>query len=138
MRHLLNPGLKAFRVGPLEVGPINRVLGTELVSADVWVSKACHGHIARDHPDAYPLIIANVVNIVREPTWAGQDPKHGNNFYLVRRIATGPDTTEMALVAIGFALSPHGTYNVRTAYTISAEDVLNRRLRGSLHNLLTV
>ncbi len=134
---MLRPKRKSFRVGPLEVDRINRVLGTELEAADVWVSKACHAHIAEDHPDAYPLIMANIIDIVREPTWVGQDPKHGNNFYLVRRIAVGPDQTEMVLVAIGFELSPHGTYSVRTGYLISEEDVTKRRLRGSLHNLRT-
>lgn len=126
---------KAFRVGPLDVGQINHALGTELDSADVWVSKACHAHIATDHPDAYNLVMANFIDIVRAPTFVGQDPKHGKNFYLVKRIIIA-DETGFALVAIGFERSAHGTYNVRSAYLIDQDDVDRRRLRGSLKPII--
>jgi hypothetical protein len=126
---------KAFRVGPLCVEPINRALATELDNADVWVSKACHEHIARDHPEDYALIMANFIDIVRSPTFAGQDPKHGENFYLVKRIPTD-DENEHVLVAIGLTLTPHGTYSVRTAYRINQDDIDRRRQRQSLKPIL--
>lgn len=127
--------LKAFKVGPLNVGPINRALGLELDTADVWVSKACHEHIWYDHPDDYDLIISNIVDIFRNPTWAGQDPKHGSNFYIVQRIPAGADP-DFALVAMGLELSKFGTYSVKSAYAIKRSDVDSRILRGSLIALL--
>lgn len=135
-RKLIKPKYKAFRVGPLPADAINRVLGTELDVADVWVSKECHRHIAEDHPEDYQAVMANIIDIIRSPGWVGQDPKHGGNFYLVRRVCQG-DGTVPVLVAIGLEVSRHGTYNVRSAYGISEEDVLARRLRGSLYPLLT-
>ena len=44
---------KAIRIGLLKTAEINRRLGTELVDADVWASKAAHRHFAVDHPDDY-------------------------------------------------------------------------------------
>lgn len=134
VRRVIKPKFKAFRVGPLPVDRINAALGTELDAADVWVSKAAHQHIALDHPDDYAAVRANIVEIIRSPTWAGQDPRHGRNFYLVRRVPVR-DGLEPILIAIGLEPSDHGTYSVRTAYAISERDVLNRRLRGSLHIL---
>lgn len=137
MTDLIKRKFKAFRVGPLPAGAINRALGTELDSADVWVSKACHQHIAYDHPDDYHLVIANIIDIIRSPTWVGQDAPHGSNFYLVKRIPTGTDP-EIVLVAIGLQISGRGTYNVKSAYAISQEDVDSRRFRGSLKALMFV
>lgn len=137
MRVLIKRKFKSFRVGPLPAAAINRVLDTELETADVWVSKACHRHIADDHPDSYDLVMANIIDIIRSPTWVGQDPQHGSNFYLVSRLPTGVDP-DVVLVAIGLELSAHGTYNVRSAYTISQQDVDNRRLRGSLKPMMWV
>lgn len=131
---LIKPKFKAFRVGPLPADLINAALGTELDPADVWVSKAAHQHIALDHPNDYEAVKANLIEIIRSPTWAGQDPKHGENFYLVRRVQPATGAAAL-LIAIRLELSFHGTYNVRTAYAISEEDILNRRLRGSLHAL---
>ncbi|PJI89814.1 hypothetical protein DAH55_05785 [Sphingomonas koreensis] len=131
---LIKPKFKAFRVGPLPANMINAALGTELDSADVWVSKKAHEHIALDHPDDYEAVKANIIEIIRSPTWAGQDPKQGGNFYLVRRVQRG-EGMQPLLIAIGLEPSEHGTYNVRTGYAISEQDILTRRLRGSLHAL---
>lgn len=133
-RKLLKPKFKAFRVGPLPADVINAALGTELEPSDVWVSKAAHQHIALDHPADYDAVKANIIEIIRSPTWAGQDPKHGRNFYLVRRVLR-EGGLEPLLISIGLEPSAHGTYNVRTGYSISEADILTRRLRGSLHAL---
>ena len=131
---LFKPKYKAFRIGPLPTGAINTALGTELEIGDVWVSKAAHQHIALDHSNDYQAVKANMIEIIRSPTWVGQDPKHGGNFYLVRRV-TKSEGTEPILISIGLERNEHGTYNVRTGYSISEEDILTRRLRGSLHAL---
>jgi hypothetical protein len=123
---------KAFRVGPLPAELINRALETELDVADVWVSKACHAHIADDHPDDYPVIMANLIDILRSPTYAGQDAHNGNGFYLVKKVETGVKDREFVLVAIALELSQHGTYNVKSAYTIKQADIDSRRLKGAL------
>src|SRR4051794_7240150 len=112
---------KAFRVGPLPTPHINKALGTELEVGDVWVSKICHEHIATDHPDEYPLIKGNIVDIITDPTWVGQDPKHGENIYLVRKLPV--EGEEFALVAVGLEMTEHGTYSVRSAYRINHADV---------------
>jgi hypothetical protein len=123
---------KAFRVGPLPADLINRALKTELEVADVWVSKACHTHIAEDHPDDYPVIMANLIDVLRSPTYAGQDARHGGAFYLVKLVEPGVGDRDFALVVIALEVSQHGTYNVRSAYTIKQSDVDSRRLNGSL------
>lgn len=122
----------AFRVGPLPAGLINRALQTELEVADVWVSKACHTHIAEDHPGDYPVIMANLIDILRSPTYAGQDSRHGGAFYLVKRVEPGVHNSKFALVVIALEVSQHGTYNVRSAYTIKQRDIDSRRLNGAL------
>lgn len=112
------------------------MLGTELDAADVWVSKACHRHIADKHPEDYAPIMANLVEILRSPTYAGQDPHNGNGFYLVRPIDPGVSGRDFALVAIALEPSRHGTYNVKSAYTIKQETVTSRRLHGALKPLV--
>lgn len=125
---------KAFRVGPLPAAQINKALATELDVGDVWVSKICHEHIAVDHPEEYPLIKANIVDIITDPTWVGQDPKHGENIYLIRNLPVSGD--EFALVAVGLEITEYGTYSVRSAYRIKREDIDTRILRGSLKRIL--
>lgn len=125
----------AFKIGPLPVAQINKALDLELDDGDVWVSKAAHQHIAEDHPDDYPLIIAHIVEIIRDPTFAGQDPKHGKNFYLVRMLPVDRDRN-FAMVAIGLEMTQYGTYSVRSAYAISKEDVDTRTTRGSLKRIM--
>lgn len=124
---------RAFKVGPLPAERVNRVLGTELDPADVWISKACHRHIAEDHPVDYEIIMANIVEIVADPTWIGQDPRHSANFYLVKRIVADSKDVPAILVAIGLTLNAHGTYSAKSAYRISQADIDTRRLRKSLH-----
>lgn len=135
MQALFPKKFKAFRVGPLPAKAINGVLGTELDVADVWVSKACHAHIALDHPNDYPIIKANIIDIIREPSMVGQDPQHGKNFYLVKKI---PDDEGegFSMVAIGLEVSKFDTYSVKSAYIISQADVTKRRLKNSLKTLI--
>ena len=114
---------------------INRALGTELDVADVWVSKACHAHIADDHPEDYPVIIANIIDILTAPMYAGQDAHNPDGFYLVKKVQTPVAGREFALVAIGLELSRHGTYNVKSAYTIKQQDIDSRRLKGAIRKL---
>lgn len=134
-RGLIRNTRRAFRVGPLPAELINRALGTELDIADVWVSKACHTHIADDHPADYPVIMAHLIDILRSPTYAGQDAHSGSGFYLVRKVEPGVDGREFALVAIALELNQFGTYNVKSAYTIKQTDVDSRRLKGALKPL---
>ena len=135
MRNTASKRFKAFRIGPLPAKAINSVMDTELDVAVVWVSKACHQHMAFDHPNDYPIIIANIVDIIREPSMVGQDPKHGKNFYLVKKVPDN-DGKNFSLVAIGLEISKFGTYNVKSAYIISQSDVTNRRLKGALKLLI--
>jgi len=131
-KSLIRTRRSAFRIGPLPAELINKVLGTELDVADVWVSKACHAHIADDHQDDYRVIMGNLIEILRSPTYAGQDAHNANGFYLVKRVDAPTSGREFALVAIGLEMSSHGTYNVKSAYTIKQQDVDSRRLRGAL------
>lgn len=131
-RKLFKAKRKGFRVGPLPADLINKALGTELETADVRVSKACHGHIADDHPEDYQVVMANIIDILRSPTYAGQDAHNPRGFYLVRRIELPVRDREFVLVAISLELSVHGTYNVKSAYTIKQQDVDSRRLKGAL------
>ncbi len=125
----------AFRVGPLAAVQINKALDLELEAGDVWVSRACHRHMAEDHPADYPHIKASIIDIIREPTWVGQDPKHKRNIYLIRGLPVD-DGLPMALIAIGLEMNEYDTYSVRTAYRIKQEDVDTRILRGSLKRIL--
>ena len=76
--------------------------------------------------------MANIIDILRSPTYAGQDAHNPRGFYLVRRIELPVEGREFVLVAISLELSVHGTYNVKSAYTIKQQDVDSRRLKGAL------
>lgn len=128
---------KAFKVGPLPAAQINKALDLELEVGDVWVSRACHKHMAEDHPSDYPLIMGHIVDIIRDPTFAGQDPKHGGNIYLVRRLQAERED-DFALIAIGLEITEYGTYSVRSAYAINKADVDTRTMRGSLRRIMPI
>lgn len=125
----------AIRIGDLPFDKINSALGTELEPGEVWLSKIAHEHIAIDHADDYPFIMAAIVEIVTGPLYVGQDPKHGGNFYLVK--ALPPDAPNPhGLVAIGFERNKFGNYNVRTAYAINQDTVNQRRAAKRLHVMI--
>lgn len=116
---------RAFRVGPLPVDLINKILDTYLEPGDLWVSKAAHRHIAEDHPIDYPIIIPALGTLLASPQYIGIDTKHKNNFNLIRRHSlTEP---KAILIAIGFEYTEYGTYNLRSAYRIKQSDIDNRR-----------
>ncbi|AJP73093.1 hypothetical protein [Sphingomonas hengshuiensis] len=123
---------RAIRVGPLPVDIVNAALGTDLEPGEVWVSAACHAHIATDHAGDYPHIIAAIFDIVARPLYVGQDPKHGRNFYLVRPMPEG-SANPHGLVSVGFERNRFGGYNVRSAYTVSQETINQRRSANRLH-----
>src|SRR6187402_2258827 len=116
------PKYAPIRVGDLPVDKINAALGKELEPGEVWVSSRAHRHIAEDHADIYADIIAAIFEIVTAPLYVGQDPKHGDNFYVVRRLPQGASQT-FGLIAIGLEVGPSGPYNVRTAYGINQDTV---------------
>ena len=126
---------KSFKAGKLPANRINQALGTELDPAEVWVSKACHAHIANDHAEDYKLIIDNIGEIISDPTWARQDYRHGDNFYVVRQVGSAADEG-LVLVAIGLEVGTYGNYNVRSAYTIKQEVIDRRRSLGTVKLVL--
>jgi hypothetical protein len=125
----------AVRIGDLPFDKINSALGTDLEAGEVWLSKIAHQHIAVDHPEDYPFIMASLVEIVTGPLYVGQDPKHASNFYLVKPLPAAAPNPH-ALVAIGFELNRHGSYNVRTAYSINQATVNQRRSAKRLHVII--
>ncbi|KTR81591.1 hypothetical protein NS277_16425 [Novosphingobium barchaimii] len=78
--------------------------------------------------------MAALVEIVTGPLYVGQDPKHSENFYVVKALPAGAPNPH-GLVAIGLEMNKHGGYNVRTAYSINQETVTQRRSANRLHVL---
>lgn len=76
--------------------------------------------------------MANIIDILRSPMYAGQDAHNPGGFYLVKRVDHVGAGRPFALVAIGLEVSQHGTYNVKSAYTIKQQDIDSRRLKGAL------
>lgn len=122
---------KAHRLGPLCADRINKTIGTELETADVWVSKAAHRHIAEDHPNDYALVWAALPKLISNPTYVGERSRSTDSFYLVTTV----DIDGGVLMAISFKMSPHGTYNLQSAYTIKRSAIDNRREAKTLHIL---
>lgn len=87
--------------------------------------------MAEDHADEYPIIRAAIEDLVTAPLYVGQDPKHADRFYVVRRIEPVGEKTH-GLVAIGFERNQFGTYNVKSAYGIRQQTVDSRRQAGRL------
>ena len=114
------------RLGPLCANRINKIIGTELDVADVWVSKAAHRHIAEDHPEDYEAFWENLPELISNPSYVGQRPSKDDSFYLVANI----DKDGGALMAISLKMSPYGTYNLESAYRLKRKAIDNRRNAG--------
>jgi len=122
------PHYPGLTLGQLPVGRINARLGTNLVPGSVTVSKAAHAHIAIDHPLEYADIMTALPGIIADPAFIGQDPKHPHAFYLLDALQTAVGS--YAMVAIGFTLSPGGTYQVKSAYGLKAYQFTSRVKAG--------
>lgn len=125
---------RSIKLGALQVDKINKALGTELDPGDVWISALAHEHIAEKHGDEYEAVMAAVREIVASPFYVGQDPKHGRNFYIVKKI-TGANFPN-GLLSISLKANKHGGYNCRTCYSISDEDLADRRAKNNAHRLI--
>jgi hypothetical protein len=120
----------AIEPGPLCVDAINTVLGTELGSGHVWLSKRAHEHMATDHPEDYAICFAALSLIITSPTLIGHAPKRTTNFELYRRVNHPEGKVVMA--AVGLEVDGDGHYRIRTSYLASGEVVNDRRLAGRL------
>lgn len=122
------PQYPGLTFGLLPVERINARLGTNLVPGMVTVSKAAHAHIANDHSLEYAQIMAALPGLIANPAFIGHDPKHPHAFYLIDALQTAVGS--YAMVAIGFALSPGGTYQVKSAYGLKATQFTSRVKAG--------
>ena len=129
------PNYPAIKIGQLPFDKINKALGTELDEGEVWMSRHAHEHIAVDHPEDYPFIMAALVEIVTGPLYVGQDPKHGGNFYVIKPLGEDAPNPH-GLVVIGLVPNKYGSYNVRSAYTTNQDTVNQRRAAKRLHVLI--
>ena len=120
----------AIDLGPLPTAAVNAVLDTELEPGNARLSPAAHRHMAEDHPDDYPVCIANLRRAIADPTFIGQAPHHPENFELIRRI-NRPDGKGV-LVAVGLEPDKTGTYRVRSCYLVRREVIDTRRREGRL------
>jgi hypothetical protein len=122
----LPPPYLARDFGLLPTARINRTIGTELAPGQAYLSSQAHKHIAEDHPQDYAACMAALeAGCVQRPTYAGQAPKHGENFELVCRIRH-PDR-KAVLIAIGLEPDGAGRYRIRSCYLIASNAVDQRR-----------
>jgi len=120
---------KALKFGPVPVDMLYKTLGLEMDEGTAFLSKLGHFHIATDHPSDYPVCFPLLEQVVADPTYVGQDPKHAGNIIFIRRIQTSDD--DHMLVAIGIDLKK-GKYHIRSCYLTEAEKIYNRRSAGYL------
>ena len=125
-----NSRYPALDLGPLPVATINRLLGTELEPGNAHLSQTAHRHMARDHPDDYPICREVLARAIACPTFVGQAPDHSRNFELVLRV--GRPDGKVVLVAIGLERNEAGNYSVRTSYLIPQRSLEVRRASGRL------
>jgi hypothetical protein len=118
----------ALSFGPLPVDLINRTLGTDLEPGEVRLSVAAHKHIARDHPEDYSLVMAEITDTIASPNFIGQAPAQPRNFEMIRR--TRVSAGEVVLIAIGLDMDEQGDYRVRSGYSITTEKLDRRRQSG--------
>jgi hypothetical protein len=88
------------------------------------------GHIAEDHPDDYPIVMAALsANAIGAPHFIGQDPKQTDNFVMITRVSI-----EGGGVLVAVALEPDedGFYAVRSGYIIPERKLTERQLAGRL------
>jgi hypothetical protein len=96
----------------------------------VRLSATAHRHIAKDHPDDYPVCFPALAATIAEPSFIGQAPRRTGNFEMLRRIRH--PNGKLVLVAVGLEMDAAGDYRVRSCYLVSAEQVDQRRRDGRL------
>ena len=118
----------AVHLGPLPVEAINRALGLELDAGEVWMTGTAQRHVAKEHPEDYPVCRCRLSRTVGAPLYIGQGPQR-TNIELVTRTRGSPDIA--ILVAVG--MKPKcGRYFVKSMYMISEDKITNNRLKRYL------
>ncbi len=118
----------AVHLGPLPVEAINCALGLELDAGEVWMTGTAQGHVAKEHPEDYPICRCHLSRTVGEPLYIGKGP-HRTNIELVTRTRGSPDIA--ILVAVG--MKPKcGRYFVRSMYIINEDKITTHRLKRYL------
>ena len=135
MSEMRRPRYVAIDLGELPVEAINRALGTELEPGRARLSARAHEHIAVDHPADYAVCLDLLPQVITNPSFIGQDPRHTENFELVRRV---PLQAGAVLVAVCLEPDGHGAYRVVTAYLITPDKLDRRRRVGTLHSVALV
>ena len=120
---------KALKFGPVPVDMLYDTLGIEMEEGAAFLSRLGHYHFATDHADDYPICFPMLEEVISNPTYVGQDPKHAGNIIFVRRIKTSDDAH--MLVALGIDIKK-GKYHIRSCYLTPSEKVYNRRSAGYL------
>ena len=118
-------------LGELPVDLINLTLGTELEPGNAILTAVAHRHIAEDHPEEYPIVIAHLPLLIAAPSYIGQSPRHNESFEIVRRLVVG-NGQEIVLAGLNMVRNKFGNYNVHSAYALTEEIVTVRIARGHL------
>ena len=117
-------------LGQLPVDTINRTLGTELLPGPVRLSTTAHQHAAKDHPDDYPVCEPLIQQVISDPAFIGQAPRHARDIELLRRVPGG--SGDAVLVAVGIEMNEAGNYAVRSFYLITEAELSAKRQRGHI------
>jgi hypothetical protein len=112
---------KPILYGLLPVEIIAPILKENLEAGPVRLSALAHEHIARDHQEDYEFCLRNMADAIDHPTYIGKAPWQIRNFELVKKVEE-----ENLLIAIGIEPNRFGSYNIRSAYRITFEQVRRR------------
>lgn len=130
-RELREMNYPALDLGYLPTEIINRTLGIELEPGPVHMNRLAHRHAAEAHPDDYPICRQHIAEVIRDPTFIGQAPKHRENIELLRRLREPPGSA--VLVAVSLGLDESGRYRVRSCYLVTEDQIGRKRQKGHIH-----
>lgn len=109
------------------IAAINQYLGFELSPGGVWVSVACHQHIALNHPDTYQACYPHLASLIPNPSFLGQSPHHSETIEIIKRFRGQGGEPLIALMALRITANKHGNYHLETTYLIEDKDLDARR-----------
>jgi hypothetical protein len=102
---------------------VNKLLGLGIKSSKVYVSRKVIEHIIEKHPKDYSVCLTSLEDVIQNPDYIGQSPKHTEKYELIKITDDG-----IVLVALNSIANEKGNYPVESAYIID-EGALKRRIR---------
>lgn len=121
--------LPDISLGPIPAALIQSCLGIEVEHGEVILPHSGQVHAKRQHPSDYDVLLPHLKQIISDPLYGGEHPRHADKIELYGRVFA---INSYAMVAISLEKAERGGYRVSSFFCVKNEDVQSRKEKGRI------